>query len=56
MKPQDMIDAFHNHLDVCARCREQPFNLCSVGAPLLKKAGDAILGSSASPSIPKKGA
>lgn len=29
---------FHAHLDVCRRCREQPFNLCPTGACLLKEA------------------
>ncbi len=28
-------NAFHVHLDRCQRCREQPFNLCPVGAQLL---------------------
>lgn len=31
-------DAFHAHLDTCARCANQPFNLCEVGARLLKEA------------------
>lgn len=30
------IDAFHAHLDSCSRCRKHPFDLCPVGAPLLK--------------------
>lgn len=30
---------FHNHLDVCERCRNQPFNLCPLGqAALVKQA------------------
>jgi len=29
------IERFHAHLDVCKRCREQPFNLCDVGEKLL---------------------
>jgi hypothetical protein len=28
-------DAFHDHLDVCKQCRENPFSLCRVGLPLL---------------------
>lgn len=32
-------ELFHAHLDACAQCRERPFDLCSVGAPLLKAAG-----------------
>ena len=27
---------FHRHLDVCARCEQQPFNLCPEGEKLLK--------------------
>ena len=38
--------AFHDHLDVCRRCREQPFNLCPTGAARLQAFGeeDAIAG------------
>lgn len=32
MTPQEQLYA---HLDECRQCREQPFNLCAVGAPLL---------------------
>jgi hypothetical protein len=32
-------DAFHNHLDACAQCRDQPFNLCANGAALLAAVG-----------------
>lgn len=28
-------EMFHDHLDKCARCRNQPFNLCPVGHALL---------------------
>lgn len=28
-------DRFHQHLDRCRQCREQVFNLCSVGRELL---------------------
>lgn len=33
-----MSDAnlFHKHLDVCKRCRDNPFDLCQTGAALLK--------------------
>lgn len=31
-------DAFHAHLDACERCAKQPFNLCTIGATLLKEA------------------
>jgi hypothetical protein len=33
---------FHAHLDQCARCRQQPFNLCDIGASLLRRAVEAI--------------
>lgn len=29
---------FHKHLAGCKQCREQPFNLCRVGEPLLNPA------------------
>lgn len=28
-------EQFHRHLDVCAQCRERPFDLCPLGATLL---------------------
>lgn len=31
-----MTNVFHKHLDVCAQCREHPFQLCTVGARLLR--------------------
>lgn len=31
-------NVFHDHIDVCERCRNQPFNLCSVGAAKLHEA------------------
>lgn len=35
-KPEDRnIDAFHAHLDECEQCREEPFNLCPMGAELI---------------------
>jgi hypothetical protein len=30
-------DGFHEHLDKCAQCEKQPFNLCSEGARLLSE-------------------
>lgn len=36
--PQQVRD-FHAHLDQCAQCREQPFNLCDAGARLLELGG-----------------
>lgn len=32
-------DAFHAHLDVCRRCRDNPFDLCFEGARLLHQVG-----------------
>lgn len=34
----DRIKKFHAHLDVCAQCRNHCFDLCPVGAYLLKYA------------------
>jgi hypothetical protein len=31
-------EQFHAHLDRCAQCRNQPFNLCPQGAALLTDA------------------
>lgn len=28
-------ERFHAHLDVCARCAKNPFNLCAEGSVLL---------------------
>lgn len=33
---QDKIDEFHNHLDKCQQCENNPFNLCQVGAKLME--------------------
>lgn len=35
---QDGIAAFHEHLDVCARCRNRPLDLCEEGKRRLYKA------------------
>lgn len=40
--PPTEVDDFHKHLDNCKQCREQPFNLCSIGHTLIHKAHDAI--------------
>jgi hypothetical protein len=32
------IDLFHAHLDLCSQCKNNPFNLCSIGATLLLQA------------------
>lgn len=31
-----IASTFHDHLDVCARCREHPFDLCRTGKCLLE--------------------
>ena len=36
-----LINEFHAHLDECGQCRNHCFNLCAIGAALLKKAGEA---------------
>jgi hypothetical protein len=30
-------EAFHNHLDSCAQCEQHPFDLCAIGARLLRE-------------------
>jgi hypothetical protein len=35
-------NAFHDHLDVCAQCRNNPFGLCAVGAATLERAAIGI--------------
>lgn len=32
---QEKVDAFHAHLDACAQCENQSFNLCHVGRRLI---------------------
>ncbi len=32
------IKKFHSHLDVCTQCENHPFDLCPIGAKLLKDA------------------
>lgn len=41
--PDRVADPFHDHLDICRQCRENPFRLCPTGARLLKQAGEAAL-------------
>jgi hypothetical protein len=31
-------DIFHNHLDICKQCRENPFGLCVIGSNALLRA------------------
>jgi len=32
------IDKFHAHLDICSQCRNHCFDLCPIGARLLREA------------------
>jgi hypothetical protein len=32
------IATFHRHLDVCAQCERNPFDLCTIGAQLIELA------------------
>lgn len=32
---KNAIDAFHEHLDKCSQCRENPFGLCAEGVKLI---------------------
>ena len=34
------MDRFHAHLDVCARCAKNPFDLCAEGRILLLLCGE----------------
>lgn len=34
----ERLALFHRHLDDCGRCRYEPFNLCPIGAMLIKVA------------------
>ena len=38
---ETLVDKFHKHLDRCAQCRENPFNLCPKGAIILSAAVSA---------------
>lgn len=43
--PEDMTDPiaeFHEHLDKCEQCRNQPFNLCPEGSRVIQKGVDAL--------------
>lgn len=35
---QKQIDVFHQHLDECEQCENNPFGLCETGAKLLHRA------------------
>lgn len=32
---------FNAHLDECRQCADQPFNICEIGASLLRRVGEA---------------
>lgn len=34
------VERFHAHLDECAQCEKQPFDLCAIGARLIRLAAD----------------
>lgn len=44
MSKNDDVQLFHKHLDECEQCREQPMNLCLVGAIILKIEVDCTVG------------
>lgn len=35
--PAARANAYHDHLDLCAQCREHPFGLCAIGAAALER-------------------
>jgi len=39
-----MTNPFHDHLDECKQCRQNPWGLCAVGAKLLKDTAEASAG------------
>lgn len=41
-KPEVRAETFHNHLDKCKTCRENPFALCSTGQWLLTSFGQSV--------------
>ena len=36
------VTRFHDHLNECAQCRNEPFNLCEKGASLLQNTADTV--------------
>lgn len=34
---------FHQHLEVCARCANNPFNLCAVGDKLIRVEAESLI-------------
>lgn len=39
MEKKDATERFHEHLDGCKQCRENPFELCGLGVILIQQAG-----------------
>lgn len=37
------VNKFHEHLDVCEQCRENPFDLCKSGLMILNKTVNEII-------------
>jgi len=51
--PKPATDAeFHAHLDACARCRNEPFNLCSTGADIAERVGTVSFGRPLAEALP----
>ena len=40
IKVKSAAENFHEHLDVCSRCEQHPFNLCPLGARLLQESAE----------------
>ena len=38
----NVMDKFHEHLNSCQQCENQPFNLCPTGHKLLEEAAQKI--------------
>jgi len=38
-----LIDAFHEHLEVCPQCADHPFDLCPMGQQLLGAASKSLM-------------
>lgn len=47
------IDKFHDHLDACKQCRENPHDLCASGGNLLVEAATALPQTGRIPSQPQ---
>jgi hypothetical protein len=47
-------EAFHAHLDMCSHCATNPFNLCPVGATLLRQVPSEPLPLPRTPHTPRR--